>query len=514
MQAVFLNTFYAENLSGASYAVNKRLELFLRHQVVAKVMTPKFYLTNRYFFEKHFPNQKSSFLEFIDVLTSTIQVPEKKVLVDENFFNKLGFLLKKNEHKAIDRRSNYVTWTTYPDGRILEVSYHNREGEIVRIDGYDYRGFLSVKSYYEINKDNHLCMTRREHLNRYGQTMLTYYFTLEKKLRKIIWQTDRGFIHTFNSEDDLLITALKQYTKEKSEKYFVVADLFITETLAKLAKLNEQNNVALFVQLHNIQFKETQENDPIRIGYSYPILNNNYYNGLIVLTDRQKKDIDSVVENQNNIYTIPENWFSSKDVKRHRLVKWDDKEDGLVIISARLDKVKQIDQAIKSVIFAHRRVPKIHLEIWGSGPEKKELEKIIQQEDAEDYIFLKGSLDNKSMKKRLSEAQLHLLTSKNEGLPMVLFESQLGQTPSICYDIDYGPDAIIINRVNGDLIAANDTKYLAMRLEDLFKDDEQGILRHYAFNTRATIDKYNESSIWLLWKNLMEQTFKHENYNY
>ena len=102
MQAVFLNTFYAENLSGASYAVNKRLELFLRHQVVAKVMTTKFYLTNRYFFEKHFPNQKSSFLEFIDVLTSTIQVPEKKVLVDENFFNKLGFLKKMNIKLLID----------------------------------------------------------------------------------------------------------------------------------------------------------------------------------------------------------------------------------------------------------------------------------------------------------------------------------------------------------------------------------------------------------------------------
>jgi len=83
MQAIFLNTFYSENLSGASYAVNKRLELFSRHQVDAKIMTTTFYLTNRYYFEKHFPEQKDSFLDFTNVLTDTINVNEEALIPNE-----------------------------------------------------------------------------------------------------------------------------------------------------------------------------------------------------------------------------------------------------------------------------------------------------------------------------------------------------------------------------------------------------------------------------------------------
>ncbi|ADG41119.1 putative glycosyl transferase [Leuconostoc kimchii IMSNU 11154] len=514
MQAIFLNTFYAENLSGASYAVNKRLELFLRHQVDTKIMTTTFYLTNRYYFGKHFPSQKDAFFDFTNVVTNTINVNEKEIKPDKTFFNTLGFQITNEKNKAVSKQSNYVTWITYPDGRILEISYYNRDNQILRKDGYDHRGFLCLKSYYEINEDNHLCLTRREHLNQNGNVMLTYFFTLDNKLRKIFRCVEGGAIYAFNNENELLLSVLKEYTKNRSENYVVIADLFITDTLAKLSQLNEQKNVALFVQLHNIQYKQTREGNPIRIGYSYPVLNNELYKGLIVLTDRQKRDVDSIIQSKNNIYTIPENWFSKTDVNNYYSVNWDDKEDGLVIISARLDAVKQIDQAISAVIFAHKRVPKIHLEIWGNGSERETLEQLIEQHNAGDYIFLKGTLDNVSMKKRISESQLHLLTSKNEGLPMVLFEAQLGQTPSICYDIDYGPDAIINNRINGDLIAPNDTKYLAMRLEELFKDEKQGTLRQYAFNTRATLDKYSESSIWSLWESLIKQAFNYENYNH
>lgn len=136
---------------------------------------------------------------------------------------------------------------------------------------------------------------------------------------------------------------------------------------------------------------------------------------------------------------------------------------------------------------------------------------MIKHYHAEKYIYLRGTISNSNMKKRLAAAQLHLLTSKNEGLPMVLFEAQMGKTPSICYDIDYGPDAIIINRINGDLLAPDDTKYLSMRLEELFNDQTQGTLRQYAFNTRKTLEKYSKQRIWFMWEKLIERSFKNEN---
>lgn len=511
MKAIFLNTFYAENLSGASFAVNKRLELFSRHYIDTKIMTTIFYPANRYYFEKHFPSQKEYFVDFINVLTNTINVDEKIIVPDEAFFCYLGFKMNHAENKAFNQQSVCATWKTYPDGRILEVSYYNRENEIIRTDGYDYRGFLCMRSYYEVSTTNTVFLSRREHLNSEGVVLLTYYFTMGKKLRRIICSDNNEVIDVFDNENELILSALKKYTNQQNEQYFVISDLFLTDTLAVLSELNQKNNVALFIQLHNIQYKKSLSGQNIRIGYSYPVLNNELYSGLIALTDRQKKDIHNIVKYKDNIYTIPENWFSKTDVEKYNFINWDKKEDGLVIISARLEKTKQIDQAIKAIVFAHKRVPKIHLEIWGSGPEKNILENMIKHYHAEKYIYLKGTTSNSNMKKRLAIAQLHLLTSKNEGLPMVLFEAQMGKTPSICYDIDYGPDAIIINRINGDLLAPGDTKYLSMRLEELFDDQTQGTLRQYAFNTRKTLEKYSEQHIWFMWEKLIERSFKNEN---
>jgi len=194
-------------------------------------------------------------------------------------------------------------------------------------------------------------------------------------------------------------------------------------------------------------------------------------------------------------------------VTTHDAIKWSDKEDGLVIISARYDKTKQIDHAIKAVITAHKRTPNIHLEIWGGGNDnvRKELQEIIDKHQANEYIKLMGITDNQHMKHRIANAQLHVLVSKNEGLPMVFFEAQLGKTPSISYDIDYGPDEIITNRVNGDLIAANDITYLSSRMIELFQNP--GTLEHYSENSNQTLVKFREEAIWQKWENLIKQVF-------
>ncbi|MGR8822840.1 glycosyltransferase [Leuconostoc citreum] len=513
MQAIFLNTFYAANLSGASYAVNKRLELFLNHHVHTNIMTTVFNLTNRFYFEKHFPDQKDYFFDFINILTDTINIVEKAIIPNQAFFNSLNLSMHKDESKAVGNGSTYATWTTYPDGRLLEVSYYSQNNTLLRKDGYDYRGFLCLKSYYKINQRNELCLTRQEHLNEKGDVLLVYYFFLNQSIRKILWFQKDCSIMSYDNENDLLLDGLAAYTKDQSEDYMVIADLFESAKIAKLSQLYSRPNVKIFIQLHNIQYKETPDKTPLRIGYSYAILNNDKYGGLITLTSRQKQDINYIAKDKKSVYSVPENWYSKSDLNAYYGINWENKEDGLVIISARLESVKQIDHAIKAIVTAHNRVPKIHLEIWGSGSQQNQLSELIKSYQAEDYIFLKGTLNNTNMKKRLSEAQLHLLTSKNEGLPMVLFEAQLGQTPSICYDIDYGPDAIITNRINGDLIAPNDIKYLAMRIEELFKDEKQGTLRQYSFNTHSTIDKYSESNVWSLWENLIERTFKYENNN-
>lgn len=507
MHAVFVNTFYAHNLSGASFAVDKRLQLFLNHNIATTVISADYYLTNRYYFHYHFPDLTQHFLDVHDILTDNLDRAETDAWSDFCAKNKSHYKFDMQQKIATNANGTYLRWHNYDDGRLMLIHHYSSKNQLLRSDEYDWRGYLAVKAYYASKpNDGQNYVVRREHLNANQQPTLTYHFMSDNQIRRIDWREKDGQIHYFNQKNDLLLAALTYYTTLIADDILMVLDLFHSDTIAKLHALNDLKRVRLLVQLHNIQVKDTPDDTPIRIGYSYPVLNSHQYSGLVVLTERQREDVLAFVD-ENKVFTIAENWYDEDDKASHNAIEWANKEAGLVIISARYDKTKQIDHAIKAIVTAHERVAGIHLEIWGGGNDtvRNELQQLIDSNHANDYITLKGIADNQYMKQRLAEAQLHVLVSKNEGLPMVFFESQLGKTPSISYDIDYGPDEIITNRVNGDLIAANDVSYLAARMVELF--ESPGILAHYAENSSQTLIKFSEDTIWQKWEKLIEQVF-------
>lgn len=508
MHAVFVNTFYAHNLSGASFAVDRRLQLFLNHNIATTVISADYYLTNRYYFHYHFPDLTKHFLDLHDILTDNLDRAGTDAWSAFYKQNKLNYKFDMQQKIATSENGTYFRWHNYDDGRLMLVHHYSKSDELLRSDEYDWRGYLAVKVYYASKPNDGLnYVVRREHLNADQQTVLTYHFTSDNQIRRIDWQDREDQIHYFNHKNDLLLAALKYYTTLINDSILMVLDLFHSDTMAKLQPLNDLKNVRLVVQLHNIQVKDTPDGMPIRIGYSYPLLNSNKYSGMVVLTERQRQDV-LAFSDKNKVFTIAENWYDKDDIITHNAIKWSDKEIGLVVISARFDKTKQIDHAIKAVVTAHERIKAIHLEIWGGGSDtiRTELQQLIDKNNANQYIELKGITNNQHMKKRFAEAQLHILVSKNEGLPMVFFEAQLGKTPSISYDIDYGPDEIINNRVNGDLIAANDVTYLASRMTELFENP--GTLSHYAENSKQTLIKFSENTIWHKWEKLMKRVFE------
>ena len=508
MHAVFVNTFYAHNLSGASFAVDRRLQLFLHHKIETTVISADYYLTNRYYFHYHFPELSQHFLDLHDILTGNIERDEVDAWLQFYEENSAFYSFDTNKKIATAQNGVYLRWNNYDDDRLMSVHHYSKSNKLLRSDEYDWRGYLAVRVYYAAKPNgDQSYVVSREHLNPDGQTVLTYHFTSDSQIRRIDWKNSAGQTKYFNQKNDLLVAALKYYSMLIGDEVLMILDLFHSDTIAKLQSLNTLDNLCLIVQLHNIQVKNTPEGSPTRIGYSYPVLNSEKYSGLIVLTEHQRQDVLALAD-PDRVFTIAENWYDEHDVATHDAINWSDKEDGLVIISARYDKTKQIDHAIKAVITAHERTPNIHLEIWGGGNDnvQKELQQIIDTHKANEYIKLMGITDNQHMKYRFAQAQLHVLVSKNEGLPMVFFEAQLGKTPSISYDIDYGPSEIITNRVNGDLIATNDITYLSSRMIELFQNS--GTLEHYSENSSQTLIKFCEEAIWQKWENLIKQVFR------
>ena len=102
-----------------------------------------------------------------------------------------------------------------------------------------------------------------------------------------------------------------------------------------------------------------------------------------------------------------------------------------------LTLLKSIDNLIKK--------QKINLKLYiiGKGHKHKFLSAFIQRNSLKKYVKLAGY--KKFAERYLKSADLFILSSKFEGLPNVLLESQLAEIPIISSDCPSGPREILLN---------------------------------------------------------------------
>tara|TARA_R110001583_G_scaffold69129_2_gene196180 strand:- start:21688 stop:22740 length:1053 start_codon:yes stop_codon:yes gene_type:complete len=91
------------------------------------------------------------------------------------------------------------------------------------------------------------------------------------------------------------------------------------------------------------------------------------------------------------------------------------------------------------------------LKIIGDGEEKESLANLISQLSISDSVSIFPS--TKNIANEFLHAGLVAMTSRYEGLPLVLIEAKSFATPCVSYDCKTGPREIINNGVDGLLIA-------------------------------------------------------------
>ncbi|MDR2104541.1 MAG: glycosyltransferase family 4 protein [Deferribacteraceae bacterium] len=143
----------------------------------------------------------------------------------------------------------------------------------------------------------------------------------------------------------------------------------------------------------------------------------------------------------------------------------------------------------KTALFVGRLVPQksLHhlLKAWAHSKEKLNDWKLVIVGGGE----LEGSLLTLSRKLNLSEsvifagetahveeyykkASFFVLSSMNEGLPVVLIEALFYGLPAIAYDCPFGPSETIQHNINGLLVKNGDISALSTAIERLALDDE------------------------------------------
>ena len=96
-------------------------------------------------------------------------------------------------------------------------------------------------------------------------------------------------------------------------------------------------------------------------------------------------------------------------------------------------------------------IDKIHVNIIGDGPARNDIEELIRLNNLSDNVSMLGSIDNSKVRKYLSNSNIFILMSRNEGLPISIIEAMREGLAVISTDTSGIPE-LVENNYNGLLI--------------------------------------------------------------
>lgn len=249
-------------------------------------------------------------------------------------------------------------------------------------------------------------------------------------------------------------------------------------------ELGMLNNPRVHVlhQVHNPhQGGQRRWNSPVSASYEQSMNSISDLDALSVLTERQRHDIELFYGDRNNIVVIPNP--SEPIIAPTPLPQ---RTHGRIVMVARLESQKRIERAISAFAIVAAKNAVAHLDIYGDGPDRAELDRQILESGLTDRITLHGHTPNAA--DQFWTADLGWLTSAFEGYCLALLEARLRACPFVALDVPYGPSEQINSGVDGVLVPNGDVERFAEetlalladpeRLEAMREPARQGALEH------------------------------------
>jgi glycosyltransferase involved in cell wall biosynthesis len=211
---------------------------------------------------------------------------------------------------------------------------------------------------------------------------------------------------------------------------------------------------------------------------------------VVLLTKKDMKNYSFL----KNSYEIP-NSLSFATEKKSCI------ENKILLAVGRLENQKGFDFLIDAATELKKRLPGWKIKIYGKGSLEKDLRAQIKFNGLEDFVFILPP--EKNIEKIYAESSIYVMTSRHEGLPMVLIESQACGLPAVSFDCPNGPDEIIENGKNGFLVEFQDNADLIDKIEKIATNEKLYLEMQ---NESVKLSKrFSTESIFLLWDDLFKK---------
>jgi glycosyltransferase involved in cell wall biosynthesis len=222
----------------------------------------------------------------------------------------------------------------------------------------------------------------------------------------------------------------------------------------------------------------------------------NMVNAYVVLTKRDFRNFQNHFKCKVplvHIYNIAEPQKNNK----YKL------ESKTIISAGHIRKIKNfsiIPDIAKAVFDKH---PDWRWKIYGetSGEEYDKLSKKVHDYNLDGKIIFCGRCED--MKTEYQKAAMYVMTSLQEGLPMVLLEAKSNKLPLVSFNIETGPDEIIENERNGFLIPSYDLDEMVKKICLLIENPELRL--KLSKNSIDGLEVFAETTVISKWLELLQK---------
>ncbi|NOE83721.1 glycosyltransferase family 4 protein [Vibrio cholerae] len=224
-----------------------------------------------------------------------------------------------------------------------------------------------------------------------------------------------------------------------------------------------------------------------------------YADDVVTLTERDKQFWLANTTCRANITAIPNPMTIEKPNKI------DTNKEKIFLAVGRLTNIKGFDLLLQSWARVAPFHPDWSLRIVGDGEDKAILEQLCHDLNITSSTEFAGKTNNVAA--HYQQAAFFVLSSRFEGLPLVLIEAQAFGLPAISFDCDTGPSEIIQQEITGWLCQNLDIKSLSDQLDlaiDIFNNKD--LYSRYQINSVVNAQRFCISEVSELWcKNILNE---------
>ena len=284
----------------------------------------------------------------------------------------------------------------------------------------------------------------------------------KRRLRKVLFHEKADYVITLFNNDIGFIPSIKDGSKK-------IAWFHFTYTYKSIAARNFIVRAVQQIRCH-VWKKDFSK-----------------FDHFVVLTEEDKNawgNMKNITVIPNCIPSVPK---EGSDCKTKR-----------VISVGRADYQKGFDLLLKAWKIVAKKYPDWHLDIFGNG-EKNDMECLILNNKLESCVSLHPA--TKEIASEYLNSSLYVLSSRYEGLPMVLLEAISYGLPVVSFQCPCGPKDIVREDF-GTLVPNGDIQGLADAIMSWIADENKRIQGGIA--ARRDAEKYTQDEVMQKWINLLE----------